>query len=555
MATIDYPATLPDFRLGKQRQEVQTYRTSQPFNGPLFIEKITDESPVVWDVTITCKTQAQARVFQAFLRLVKNGTPFNKDILIEEGFSTHEVRFIEEPLSPRQLSPHVWVYTGVIYATKLIQPDALVDDNLIILYAGQSGIIDTAVNVFWPKKPDDIVNPFARLANPLVHLFTNDKTVEKLTNGTLTTDRATTGTQVGRTAGLVETIAIDTIREEAEGYLIEGASTNFLLRSEEFDNAAWVKTGATVTANTIISPDGNVTADTINATAAATQTLILQLATVTSGVSIDQSFFIKLQPSSSLFVAITFISGVTDPSPAWIDLSDGSIARDDQGIATVKSLINNWIRVDINSVTNATSTQARMYLTDRTTSTGWTTTASGTETVSVWGAQLEQLPFASSYIPTNTTAVTRAADDVSIPFGGNLPAFDSPSTILLNFNFLSPVDPGFTQGLFGVVGESFRYIRQNTGGTLFSAWTTTLDVRPSYESSGNIAITNDGVNTESFFNTSSTDTSTVGSDPGAGTSLRVGNIGHGTQVMYGHVNNYMIYDFDATPTEIALLQG
>jgi hypothetical protein len=151
MATIDYPPSLPDFRLGKQRQELQTYRTSQPFNGPLFIEKITDESPVTWDVTITCKSQGQARGFQAFLRQVKNGTPFNKDILIEEGFSTHEVRFIEEPLSPRQSSPHVWIYSGVIYAVKLVSNDELVDDNLIILYAGQSDIIDIAVNNFWPE--------------------------------------------------------------------------------------------------------------------------------------------------------------------------------------------------------------------------------------------------------------------------------------------------------------------------------------------------------------------------------------------------------------------
>jgi hypothetical protein len=150
MATIDYPATLPDFRLGKQRQELQTYRTSQPFAGPLFIEKITDESPVTWDVTITCKSQGQARAFQAFLRQIKNGTPFNKDILIEEGFSTHEVRFIEEPLSPRQLSPHVWVYSGVIYAVKLVEIDALINDDLIILYAEQSDIIDIAVNNFWP---------------------------------------------------------------------------------------------------------------------------------------------------------------------------------------------------------------------------------------------------------------------------------------------------------------------------------------------------------------------------------------------------------------------
>jgi len=150
--TINYPDTLPDFRLGKQRQQVQTFRTSQPFAGPLFIEKITDESPVTWDVSIACRTRGEARAFQAFLRKVKGGQVFNKDILIEDSNNvSHEVRFIEEPLTPEQVSDNVWIYSGVIYAAALIQPDALINDDLIILYAGQSDFIDIAVNTFWPE--------------------------------------------------------------------------------------------------------------------------------------------------------------------------------------------------------------------------------------------------------------------------------------------------------------------------------------------------------------------------------------------------------------------
>jgi len=149
MATTDYPATLPDFRIGKQRDQFQTYRTSQPFAGPLFIEKITDESPVTWDVTITCRSQGQARAFQAFLRKFSGGTPFNKDILTEEGKVIHEVRFIDEPLSPEQPADNIWIYSGTIYAVKLIQNDAQIDDDLIILYADQANIIDNAVNNLW----------------------------------------------------------------------------------------------------------------------------------------------------------------------------------------------------------------------------------------------------------------------------------------------------------------------------------------------------------------------------------------------------------------------
>lgn len=44
---------------------------------------------------------------------------------------------------------------------------------------------------------------------------------------------------------------------------IPGASGNKLLRSAEFDNSAWGKSGVTVVANSILSPDGEMTADEI----------------------------------------------------------------------------------------------------------------------------------------------------------------------------------------------------------------------------------------------------------------------------------------------------
>ena len=40
-------------------------------------------------------------------------------------------------------------------------------------------------------------------------------------------------------------------------------SENLLLRSEEFDNASWLKLDTTITANAAIAPDGTLTADLI----------------------------------------------------------------------------------------------------------------------------------------------------------------------------------------------------------------------------------------------------------------------------------------------------
>lgn len=150
MAVIDYPDNLPDFRVGKRREQVQTYRTNEPFAGPLFVEKITDESPVTWDVTITCVGSVQARIFQAFVRKVSNSTPFNKNIKTEEGKIAHEVRFIEDPLTPTE-DRDIWTYRAAIYAVALVQPDAAIDDDLIIDYLSDAGVIDIAVNIDWPE--------------------------------------------------------------------------------------------------------------------------------------------------------------------------------------------------------------------------------------------------------------------------------------------------------------------------------------------------------------------------------------------------------------------
>ena len=70
--------------------------------------------------------------------------------------------------------------------------------------------------------------------------------------------RATTAT-VTDFEGLVKTVKSGEAR-------FEGARRveNLLTYSEDFSNAAWVKTGVTVTPNAVIAPDGSLTADTIS---------------------------------------------------------------------------------------------------------------------------------------------------------------------------------------------------------------------------------------------------------------------------------------------------
>jgi len=124
MADITYPSTLPDFRRGKQRRQAQNYTINNPLYGAPYSEKTTDDLPVTWDVEITCKDAAQAQEFQAFLKSVKGGRAFYKNIQTEFGHILHEVAFDVEPNEPTQHSDGVWTYRGSIYAQALLESNA-----------------------------------------------------------------------------------------------------------------------------------------------------------------------------------------------------------------------------------------------------------------------------------------------------------------------------------------------------------------------------------------------------------------------------------------------
>ena len=85
----------------------------------------------------------------------------------------------------------------------------------------------------------------ARAVPSLDLRFADNKSLTDAVTGQslVTFTRASSGTYVG-SDGLVKT-----------------ATTNLLLRSEEFDNASWVKLNSTVTANAATAPNGSLTAD------------------------------------------------------------------------------------------------------------------------------------------------------------------------------------------------------------------------------------------------------------------------------------------------------
>jgi len=240
----------------------------------------------------------------------------------------------------------------------------------------------------------------------------------------VTFTRASTATYFD-SAGVLQSAAINAPRLDynpatlaARGLLIEESRTNLLLRSAEFDFPAWTKTNSSITANATTSPDGTVAADKliealdVNLVHQVTQggVTIVSLATHTA------SCYVKADTRTR--VRIGFLVGASGVV-ADANLTDGTITAASAfggGSAvgsSIQAINNGWYRITVSGTGAAgTSGECRLELLDASGNRQYN--GDGTSGLFVWGAQLEAGAFPTSYIPTTTTALTRAADVASV---------------------------------------------------------------------------------------------------------------------------------------------
>ena len=208
---------------------------------------------------------------------------------------------------------------------------------------------------------------------------------------------------------------------ESLGLLVEEARSNLLLRSEEFDNASWTKVRATVSVNTVIAPNGTLTADTgiEDTSASTTHNPLIQDATIVANGTYTASLYVKAKERSRGAIWFSSVD-----SANWVagdfNLSTGTISAANAGtgsgaVASIANIGNGWYRVSITGSIGGGLTTGRLVLrlADNTGSIVYT--GDGTSGIYIWGAQLEAGAFPTSYIgPTTTAAVTRSADVASI---------------------------------------------------------------------------------------------------------------------------------------------
>ena len=223
-----------------------------------------------------------------------------------------------------------------------------------------------------------------------------------------------------------------------DGVTTAKAEENLLPQSQDFTNATyWATNTASVsyTANTTAAPDGTMTADTMTA-AVGTGTRFgsgTGIYGITSGLVYTASLFV--QAGTDTVVQLIFPTGqFGSDAYANFDLSAGTVGSvGASATATISSAGGTWYRCSITATATASSTASigmGFVFTGNNSSAARlpSITTAGTETLILWGAQLEQRDAVTSYTATTTQQITNYIP-VLLTAATNAPRFDhNPTT-------------------------------------------------------------------------------------------------------------------------------
>jgi hypothetical protein len=217
--------------------------------------------------------------------------------------------------------------------------------------------------------------------------------------------RASSATRVNK-QGLIETVASGVPRidfTDANGaLLLEPQRTNLITYSEDFSNAFWLIQNSSITLNSTISPDGTLNAAKLTENTSNSTHRILNGAGLTVSGDVSISVFAKKGERNWIRLTNNNIQG------AFFDLDNGVVGDVIVGIdAKIENYGNGWYRCSI-SQTGVANERLGVYTSIDGVNT--TYTGDGTSGVYIYGAQLEQGSYATSYIPTQGSAVTVLAD-------------------------------------------------------------------------------------------------------------------------------------------------
>lgn len=236
--------------------------------------------------------------------------------------------------------------------------------------------------------------------------------------------RSSSATRVNKD-GLIEVVQtnvprldyplIDGVVQDTPSLLLEPSRTNEVTYSDDFSNAVWVKSLSTITSNSAISPDGNLNATKlITNNGSSNGQLYRNLSKAASQITYTYSAFAKKSEWNGVGIYISDNSSFNNRGQSFFGL-DGvlgtvsALGTFSLASSKIEEYPNGWYRVQLTVTVPATTTTivARIYSLENVSGSG---VGDGTSGIYIYGAQLEQGSYATSYIPTAGSTVTRSAE-------------------------------------------------------------------------------------------------------------------------------------------------
>ena len=245
--------------------------------------------------------------------------------------------------------------------------------------------------------------------------------------------RGSAATRVNKD-GLIETVGsgvsrlnyplIDGVVNGCPSHLLEPQRLQFIQYSEDFSQGYWTKLNTSISSG-FISPNGGVNSfKLIENTSFGDHRIDAQGITTSSGLKYTLSMFLKKDGDREWFKLRDF----TTNAYINVNLSNGTIGATNLANSTQNSEYygNGWYRVSF-TFTASSSVNLRLYIGVGDNNTSYL--GNGSNGVLMYGVQLEQGSYPTSYIPTNGSASTRSSETAN--GSGDASTFNDSEGVLM----------------------------------------------------------------------------------------------------------------------------
>ncbi len=354
--------------------------------------------------------------------------------------------------------------------------------------------------------------------------------------GDFTFSRSGSATRIN-SKGLIETVTDGVSRlnyplidGEVVGcphHILEPERRNLITYSEDFTQ--W-STNATITPNSAISPDGTLNASLFSHSGGSFPQVALSGITFVSGADYIPSLYVKSDGTSQVQHSLLVNNVVVNftPTTEWVRISDLIVSPDTSGSFVIAQ-------------NSGSSVPASFY---------------------IWGAQLEQGSYPTSYIPNNgeVNGVTRSAETAN--GSGDASTFnDSEGVLMVEISgFSSDATANDSISIRGASNDNRLYIYRSSsdnkyGFAVFSGSSLECNIKSNvvdFSENVKIAVKYKANDFALYLNGTEVNTHTSGSTP-IGLSELSFDVGGGSNHFYGNTKQLQYFDSALTDSELQAL--